>query len=140
MKHLTLKAALTCSTLVFASISSAATLTHNLENIQVNNGEIRIAVFNSAETFTKKASHVMGVASLKESVSVTFDNIPVGEYAVMLFQDANGNEDLDTNLLGIPNEPWGASLNGTRVFGAPKWADVKFEVPKDGTQITVSMN
>ena len=82
----------------------------------------------------------MGVASLKESVSVTFDNIPVGKYAVMLFQDTNGNENLDTNLLGIPSEPWGASLNGTRVFGAPKWADVKFDVPEDGAQITLSMN
>lgn len=140
MKHALLNTALTVGTLLFAGISSAATLTLNLENVEVNKGEIRIAVFNSKETFTKKASHVMSAASLKEKVSVTFENIPVGEYAVMLYQDTNGNEDLDTNLLGIPNEPWGASLNGTRIFGAPKWADVKFDVPEAGAQISIPLN
>lgn len=140
MKHPILKAALTLGTLVFAGLSSAATLTLNLNNLEVNKGEVRIAVFNSKETFTKKASHVMAAAALKETVSVTFENIPVGEYAVMLFQDTNGNEELDTNLLGIPNEPWGASLNGTRIFGAPKWADVKFDVPSDGAIISISLN
>lgn len=126
--------------LLTSSVSSAATLTLNMNNVEVDQGEIRIAVFNSEETFTIKPSHIMGAASRSETVTVTFDDLPVGEYAVMLYQDTNNNEELDTNLLGIPKEPWGGSLNGSAVFGAPKWKDVKFEVPESGATIDIKLH
>jgi len=66
-------------------------------------------------------------------------DLPAGEYAIMLFQDLDSNEELDTNLMGIPREPWGGSLQGKTIMRAPEWNDVKFKIDGDVT-ITVELN
>ena len=134
-----LRTAVAVGTILFSGLATAGTLTLNLTDLEVNNGDIRIAVYDSKDTFSKKPAHVLGAASTTESVTVTLNDLPAGEYAVMLYQDSNGNEDLDSNLVGIPTEPWGASLNGTRVFGTPKWKHVMFVVPEEGAQITIAL-
>ncbi len=139
MKHIFLSTTVAVGTLLFSGLATAGTLTLKLTDLEVNNGDIRIAVYDSEDTFSKKPAHVLGAASTTESVTVTLNDLPAGEYAVMLYQDSNGNEDLDSNLLGIPTEPWGASLNGTQVFGPPKWKHVMFVVPEEGTQITIAL-
>ena len=55
-----------------------------------------------------------------------------GEYAVRVLHDKNGNGELDTNLVGMPREPWAMSNNAKGNFGPPSWTDVKFQVD-DGT-------
>jgi len=71
---------------------------------------------------------------------VTFNGLDAGEYAVMVFHDVNGNDKLDTNLLGMPSEPWGASLQGKRVFGAPGWDDTRFSVADTNVSIAIKLN
>jgi len=57
----------------------------------------------------------------------------------MLFHYVNGNEQLETNLLGIPKEPWSASLQGRSVYGRPSWYDIIFKLPEDGDRIVVNL-
>ncbi|HXZ85217.1 MAG TPA: DUF2141 domain-containing protein, partial [Myxococcota bacterium] len=45
--------------------------------------------------------------------SVAFADLAPGRYAVVIVDDANGNGNLDRNLLGIPTERYGFS-NGVR--------------------------
>jgi len=46
-------------------------------------------------------------------MTVVFHDLPVGQYAVSVFQDGNDNGRLDTNIFGIPRERFGFS-NGVR--------------------------
>jgi transcriptional regulator GlxA family with amidase domain len=62
-----------------------------------------------------------------------------GEYTVAAYQDINGNEKLDTNLIGIPKEPNAISNDAPARFGPPRYEDAKFTVGKDNLQITVTL-
>ena len=52
-----------------------------------------------------------------DSITVVFENLKPGKYAVSVLHDANKNKDLDKNKLGIPKEGFGFSNN---VMG--RWA------------------
>ena len=61
-------------------------------------------------------------------------------YPSPVFHDVNGNGEMDTNLLGLPLEPWGVSNNAKSNFGPPSWEDIRFEIPAAGTQQTIELN
>ena len=50
---------------------------------------------------------------------IVLQDLPAGEYAIAIFHDENGNEELDTNWLGIPREPLGFSRARMKTFGPP---------------------
>jgi uncharacterized protein (DUF2141 family) len=84
-------------------------------------GEIRAKVFDDAVSFAAKSN---GIASFTaqpgagvSKASATFHDLPPGRYAIAAFQDINGNGALDTNLFGIPSEPYGLS-NDASAFDA----------------------
>lgn len=53
--------------------------------------------------------------------------LPPGRYAVQVFQDSNGNGQLDLSPRGIPLEPVGFSGNPSLFGGKPKPSDSLFE-------------
>jgi uncharacterized protein (DUF2141 family) len=62
----------------------------------------------------------------KGEVRVTWRDIPYGEYAMAIYLDVNGNNKMDTNLVGYPAEPFGFSRNVKPRFSAPKFGACKF--------------
>src|SRR6266550_4445439 len=61
-------------------------------------------------------------------VTVMFDNLPAGTYAVGAFHDENANDHLDTNVLGLPTEGYALS-NGVRpVMSKPTFQQAAFTV------------
>lgn len=52
-------------------------------------------------------------------------------YAVKAFHDANNNQKLDTNLLGMPKEKWAVSNNVKASFGPPDFKKMLVEVRND---------
>ena len=87
-----------------------------------------VALYNTAEAWNGGPP----VASTKDSVTgetvrVIFANLEAGDYAVMLFHDANSNGELDSNMLGIPSEGYGFSNNVGR-FGKPDFEEAMFTV------------
>lgn len=59
-------------------------------------------------------------APLENNVATfTFEDMPMGRYAIQVFHDENGNGDLDTGAFGIPNERYGFSNNAVANFGPP---------------------
>lgn len=43
------------------------------------------------------------------TMTFTFENIPVGMYAVAAYHDINMDERMDSNFIGLPREPYGFS-------------------------------
>ncbi len=70
--------------------------------------------------------------------AVTFDALPVGDYAVAVIHDENGNRKLDT-MMGIPREGFGFSRNPAIGFGPPKFAAARFTLDINGTEQDIRM-
>ena len=63
--------------------------------------------------------------------------VPFGEYAVAVFQDANGNGKLDTDFFGRPKEPFGISGNPDCSKAPPRYEDAKLSVSKTDTRVSI---
>lgn len=120
------------------AFSHAAEIKLTVSNIQVAQGSVQIAVFNSEESYNS------GNPLTSKSIQVTADKLDVsfpeltdGEYAIKLLHDENDNGKLDTNLVGMPTEGYGFSNNGGR-FGPASYADAHFTVAGD-TPITINI-
>ncbi len=113
-----------------------------IEVVGVSNseGNIKVALYNTADTFLSH-EHVYKTDSVMARQGMTqlsLEDIPDGEYAIAIFHDANGNDELDTNWLGIPKEPIGFSKSGMKTFGPPKFKDCSFRI-QPVTQIQVAL-
>jgi uncharacterized protein (DUF2141 family) len=100
-----------------------------ISNIRTNNGKVNVSLFNLADGFpsnVQKAVAVQSVAIQKNQATVRFENLPFGTYAIACLHDENGNGKMDTNLVGIPKEGYGASNNAVSKFSAPKFEAAKF--------------
>ncbi|MBB4838052.1 MULTISPECIES: DUF2141 domain-containing protein [Sphingomonas] len=61
---------------------------------------------------------------------IRLEGLPVGDYAIAVIHDANGNSKLDT-MLGIPREGFGFSRNPAIRFGPPRYKDARFTLGAD---------
>lgn len=119
----------------------AAELTVSLEDIRTTEGKLMIAILDSEAAFNGEHP---AVASLRlpasgDTITFSIDSLPPGRYGVQVMHDVNNNSDLDSNLVGMPIEPWGFSNNATGNFGPPVWADVSFELTQTSHQ-TIQLN
>jgi acyl-CoA reductase-like NAD-dependent aldehyde dehydrogenase/uncharacterized protein (DUF2141 family) len=66
-------------------------------------------------------------------------DLPPGIYAASLYEDLNGNRKLDRNLIGIPNEPVGASGNPKERFGPPRFDECSFQLTGSSQTIAITV-
>lgn len=100
----------------------------SIEGINELKGEIRIAMFDSKEKYTKDPIHAIVLPVDSTTIIWTQEMLPFGEYAIAVYHDKNENGKIDTNLLGIPKEDYGFSNNARGRFGPASWQDSKFIV------------
>ena len=119
---------------------SQNTLSVQVEGVRSDAGYIMLAVYDQADSFLKNGKAIMGVRAKAVSgiTEVHIDDLPEGEYALAIYHDENGNEELDTNWLGIPKEPLGFSNSKMKTFGPPKFKECAFFFKED-KQIQVKL-
>ncbi|PRX57155.1 DUF2141 domain-containing protein [Flagellimonas meridianipacifica] len=112
---------------------SQHTLSVTVYNVPSSEGKVSVAMYDSASSFLKfEEVAKSGSTSAKEGmITLTFEDVPEGEYAIALFHDKNGNNALDTNWLGIPKEKVAFSKAKMRTFGPPKYEDCAFKITSD---------
>ncbi len=115
------------------SLVAQSDLTITVDNISPVEGKLFVAVYNSPETYMsiEKAAFREIIPVEKELQSVIIKDVPEGEYAIAIFQDLNGNEELDTRGMGIPKEPFGFSNDARGKTGPPKFKNAKFSFPAE---------
>ena len=134
------------TSLLFAALCAgaghirAATLEVEVSGLPTQDGMVMIAVYDNAEAWMKKAVRGMMAKPLEGGKAVLrVENLPDGEYAISLLHDANGNNKMDFNVLGIPTEAFGFSNNASGSFGPPKFEAARFTVKGD-TVHRISIN
>lgn len=117
---------------VFAGYAQHA-LTLKIDEVESNDGDILIAVFDNPEFFPtkgKKACIKKKVKAEKGIMTVTIANIPKGVYAVSIVHDENANGDMDMFLV-VPTEGYAMSNDAKGSFGPPEFEDAKFQLAED---------
>jgi uncharacterized protein (DUF2141 family) len=108
--------------------------------IRGTKGNIVVGIFDSDENFLKKPVDGRMAKASGDSITVVFENLKAGKYAVSVFHDSNKNNDLDRNKLGVPKEGFGFSNNVTGAMGPPSFERVKIDVlPDQDLDIHVKM-
>jgi uncharacterized protein (DUF2141 family) len=124
----------------FSPLSHAAELTIEVSNITELKGSVMVALYVNGETWLGKPALGSGAAANAEKVTVKFADVPAGSYAAAVYQDVNGNGKMDSNVMGIPTEPYGFSNNATGRFGPPKFDAAKFLMADTATAIKLDLN
>lgn len=87
-------------------------------------GKLLVAVCPSDEAYTtEKGCLTKEVTANGAKPRVVFLSLPPGKHAIKVFHDVNSNGALDTNALGIPNEPYGFGNDARGRFGPPTFED-----------------
>ncbi|MFD0931233.1 DUF2141 domain-containing protein [Psychroflexus salinarum] len=105
-----------------------------VEGIEEQKGTIYLSIHDNEESFPSdndKAVSTGQITGFGSTAEYTFENLSKGVYAVSVFQDLNGNAKMDTNFIGIPKEPVGASKLTS--FGRPKFSKCKFILSENST-------
>lgn len=115
------------------TLLSQNTISVNVYNVPSQDGNINVAVYDSDESFLKFEGVVKteSTEAQKGMVTLKIEDMPSGEYALAIFHDENGNDELDTNWLGIPKEKVAFSKAKMKTFGPPKYKECAFNVTSD---------
>lgn len=100
----------------------------NVTNIESKKGTIRIGLFASEKDFLKNAIKGKVVKASGSEVTVSFENLEPGEYAVSVIHDENENGELDKNVFGIPKEGFAFGNNAMGSFGPPSFEKAKIVI------------
>lgn len=132
-------AALTTLALIAAPTAFAADLTVEVDGISTQKGAIMLGLFDAATYDGEQALEGARIEVDGSQVSVTFEDLAPGEYAVRLYQDLNDDGEFNTGNFGIPTEPYAFSNNANGAFGPAKWSAAKFTLGAEHATHTITM-
>ena len=127
--------------LLGAGVAAAATLEVTVQVPRADEGEVHIGVYAESSGFPDPDAASDGaIREVRgDAVTVVFEGLEPGRYAVAAFQDLDGSGELATNVLGIPQEPAGFSRGAMGRMGPPSFEDAAIEVPAEGAATTIEL-
>jgi uncharacterized protein (DUF2141 family) len=117
----------------------AADLTIRIDGVASADGDIKIALYNSADGFLSKSVRGLQAPAHTGTVEVKVADLPPGDYAFAVYHDANGNGKMDRNMVGMPTEDYAFSNNAVGKRGAPRYEDARIVLPAAGAVVTVNL-
>jgi uncharacterized protein (DUF2141 family) len=77
-----------------------------IRNVTTGDGTVHIGVFGETAFRTDTPDMEFRFEPAAAILSVALP-LPAGEYVMVVYQDTNGNNELDSGLFGLPKEPFG---------------------------------
>jgi uncharacterized protein (DUF2141 family) len=115
------------SAFCFAQEDKGITITVTIDNVKNDTGKVILSLHTS-ETFMKGKGVKDVDTDIKDGkITVSFENVLPGDYAIMALHDENNNQRMDFKENGMPLESYGSS-NNVMAFGPPIYDDAKFKV------------
>lgn len=108
-------------------------LTVNFQGLESNKGQVLMKVVDSDGN--KISGHKISIKNQKAQVILELSK---GSYAISAFHDANKDDKLNTNSVGLPIEIYGFSNNARGWFGPPDLEDQLLKVTKK-TSINITL-
>jgi len=129
--------------LVVPSVSTGS-LTVQITALENQRGSVRAALYSNEEAFdNQKTDRAMGrIRSELSGSTCTFSwaDLPYGVYALAIYHDVNDNGELDTNVFGIPTEPYAFSNKPSVKWRSPRFSEVAFQIEMPDTSLVVALS
>jgi uncharacterized protein (DUF2141 family) len=121
--------------LSLAAPATAADLVVKLSGLRKTQGNVVLCLWAAAGKFPDcEAGPVVARINVPATATeARFVNVAPGRYAVSGFHDANVNERMDTNIVGLPLEAVGLSNNPKAGFGPPRFKASQFDFSGDAS-------
>lgn len=131
------------SVLCYAEGRAQGKVSVNIANFRNSSGVCHVCLYDNADAFRGDAGKPVSCKKIKvdnRKAHAVFEKVPNGTYAIMTFHDANSNNKMDTNFLGIPVEGYGASKNNLPFAAAPNFKANKFDVENNSSvQLSIKL-
>jgi uncharacterized protein (DUF2141 family) len=134
-----------CFTCFFSAGASAfaqAQYKIKVTNLDNKTGKLYIGWYTEASTFMKpKKTALVKIIPVKDQAEITvdFEKVPGGTYAISTFLDENGNEDLDLSVVGKPKEKYGFSNNVTPAMRPADFEEAAFTVNGENKTLIIKL-
>jgi uncharacterized protein (DUF2141 family) len=127
----------------YLATEAPSTLEVRVDNIRQAKGQVRIAIFTEPANFLdyQNAVYLASISLRATQSAVVFELPPLapGQYAIATYHDRNNNDQLDTNLFGIPTEPYAFSREPDSKWREPRWNEVAFEYRPEQTKLQLRL-
>ena len=111
--------------LVHADAFAQLSLEIHVDNIKSKKGSIQFGLFTTEADYLKKPVEKKIIKPTGKEITVVFENLQPGDYALSIIHDENENGELDTNAFGIPKEGFAFGNNAQGSFGPPPFEKAK---------------
>ena len=111
----------------------------NLEQVK---GTLYVDWYNEPSVFRINDEAIFRAAievDNQSEVTVQFDDIPPGVYAIAVFLDENDNYKLETNLFGLPTEKYGFSNNTLPALRPATFEESAFKLSNEETIVSINL-
>jgi uncharacterized protein (DUF2141 family) len=112
--------------LMLTNSVEAAPLAVQVEGAAPGQGPVLVGICSGSLNFGS-CRYSQNVQPPAADFQVLFPDVPEGSYAIAVFQDMNGNSNLDRDQRGLPLEPYGFS-NGTGRTAPPSFEAARIRV------------
>lgn len=129
----------TLTAVALANSAFATEIKVSVENLKAGQGKLYTSLCSQKHFMNGRCDYEIIRKVAKNTESVIFSEVKPGKYAVSVFYDVNGNEELDTSIFGIPKEPTGVSNNVVGKNGPPAFSDAQIAVEQTPVDITIKV-
>lgn len=123
---------------LLAPAAHGASLIVSVEDVHPGTGSVRVALYSDAAGFRheERAVQVLSTPAVSDVITVVFDRLKSGRYAIVAYHDANDNKKLDLLLGFLPKEGWGLS-NNPKIVVRPLFASSAIDVAEPTTSTLI---
>ncbi|MEA5515084.1 DUF2141 domain-containing protein [Nodularia sp. UHCC 0506] len=125
-----------------ARASFQGNLTVEIDGLKNTEGQVCVSIFANSQGFPNKSDRVLKRQCTKitdTSLTVTFEKLQAGSYAVAVNHDQNQDQILNRNNLGMPIEGFGFSRNPEVRTSPPPFRDAAFLLAGPNTVIKIRL-
>jgi len=117
----------------FLLAARAQTLIIRFEQPVEIKGNLLVYIYDKAEGFPVEKERIFRreIIPVNQTSEIRIKKLPFGTYAIIVVIDANGNNIMDRNWLGMPAEDYALSGKPKFRFGPPRFEEVKFDFVRD---------
>ncbi|WP_158043771.1 DUF2141 domain-containing protein [Skermanella pratensis] len=125
---------------LWAGSASASELRVTVRGVPSDAGDVKVGLYATPEAFERRERTFGEAAPARAGdVVVVFRGLAPGRYGIAAIHDINGNGKLDSNLLGVPTEPFGFGNDAKVNFAPPDFADMAVTVGAGTVETAVTL-
>jgi uncharacterized protein (DUF2141 family) len=123
-----------------ARTANASRLTVQVNGVRSARGEVAITVYpDDKRRFLSRGGKLARVRVRAASTVRACFWLPPASYEVAVYHDANGNQDFDRTLVGLPAEGFGFSNDPETKIGLPPISAARFRLAAGEGSIAIQM-